>query len=430
MLRSSIPLLALLLAAPLAVDLIQSAPADEPAAVRQWPRWRGPHDQGSTRDAEYPAGWSDPKQVLWKTKLPGIGCSTPAVWSEQILLTSPADGQNAVLAFDWQGKLLWQTAVGPESPGKHRNGSGSNPSPVTDGRRVFVYFKSGDLAGLDLDGRLLWKTNLQQKFAKDTLYWDLGTSPVLTDRDVVVAVMHSGESYLAAFDQETGALHWKAARNYKTPVEGDHSYATPQYITSGGRRFLLVWGAEHLTAHSPDDGALLWTCEGFNPDQNGNWVSVASAVVAGDLAVVPYGRGSRLAAIRLDGTGDVTQTHRLWTRTDTGSFVPTPAIDGNRLYLVRDDGEVECIALDSGKTLWKDRFPKHRAKFYASPIVAGGKLYAPREDGVVFVAEVGEKFKLLSENDLGEHTIASPVPVGGKLLLRGEEHLWCIGNGP
>jgi outer membrane protein assembly factor BamB len=398
----------------------------EPAAERQWPRWRGPRDNGCARGGIYPTGWKDPKQIVWKAKLPGIGCSTPAVWNEQIFLTCPIEGHNAVMAFDWQGKVTWKAVFGPEVAGKHRNGSGCNPSPVTDGQHVYVYFKNGELAGLDFSGKILWKTNLQERFAKDTLYWDLGTSPALTEKSVIMAVMHTGQSYLAAFDKATGDLQWKIARNYTTPPEGDQSYSTPNVIERDGQQIIIVWGAEHLTAHAADDGRMLWTCGGFNPEENRNWVSVASAVIDGNVAIVPYGRGSRVTAVKLDGMGDVTETHRLWTRNDTGSFVPTPVIDDGRVYFVRDGGEVDCLDRDTGKTLWSDQFPKNRNKFYASPVIAGGKLYAPREDGVVFVADISDKFQLLSENDMGERVIASPVPVAGKLLIRGEENLFCI----
>jgi outer membrane protein assembly factor BamB len=405
------------------------ASAAELDSKRLWPSWRGPGQTGSTAEGTYLAEFDSTKNVLWKLKLPGIGCSTPVVWDEHILVTSPFDGLDAVMNFDWNGKLRWRTTIAPERPGRHRNGSGSNPSPVTDGRYVFVYFKSGNLAGLDFEGRLLWKTNLQERFAKDTLYWDLGTSPVLTKHLVIVAVMHKGESYLSAFDKESGNLEWKVARNYKTPVEGDHSYATPHVITRDGKEILIVWGAEHLTAHSIDDGKLIWSCGGFNPERKRNWVVVGSSVLAGDIAIVPYGRGSHLAGVRLGGEGDVTEKNRIWTRDDTGAFVPTPVVQDGKVYLLRDKGEVECIDSISGKTLWKGEFPKRgSAKYYASPVVAGGKMFAPREDGVLLVAGVDGKFEFLSQNDMGERLVASPVPVGNRMLIRGEEHLFCIGK--
>jgi outer membrane protein assembly factor BamB len=391
-----------------------------------WPRWRGPRDNGSTDVGRYPVKWDANSYLLWKVALPGKGCSTPVVWNQRIYVTAPVEGQDALLAFDGSGKLLWQTAFGPEFKGRHRNGSGCNPSPATDGQNLFVYFKSGNLAAVDMDGKLRWKTNLLERYGQLTLYWDYGSSPVLTEKDVVMAVMHHGESYLAAFDKFSGKLHWKVARNYETPVEGDHSYTTPLVIRHQGREALLVLGGERLTAHDADDGRTLWTCGDFNPDAKKNWVPVASPIVVGNMAIVPYGRGDRLHGVKLGGNGDVTKTHRLWRRDDSGAFVPTPAEYKGRVYVLRDKGELDCVDPATGKSFWTDALPRTKDKYYASPTLADGKLYAAREDGVVFVARVEGKFEVLSQNNMGEQMIGSPVPVANRLLLRGVNHLFCI----
>jgi outer membrane protein assembly factor BamB len=145
------------------------------------------------------------------------------------------------------------------------------------------------------------------------------------------------------------------------------------------------------------------------------------------MAVVPYGRGTCLHGIKLGGNGDVTETHRAWKRSDTGSFVPSPAEYQGRVYVLRDRGEIDCIDPATGKTLWSESLPKKSSSYYASPSVADGKIYAAREDGVIFVAGIDGKFKLLSENDMGERVIASPAPVADRLLIRGEKHLFCVG---
>lgn len=401
-----------------------AALASEPG---NWPRWRGSSDEGSAESGTYPVKWDASSGLLWKVALPGKGCSTPIVWDKHIYLTAPVGGEDAVLAFDWSGKPLWQITLGKGIAGKHGNGSGTNPSPATDGHGLFVCFKSTTLAALEFDGKPRWKTNLQERFGKLNLFWDACVSPVLTATDVVVAVLHHGDSYLAAFDKSTGDLHWKVARNYQTPSEGDHCYATPLLIQHEGREALLVWGGQHLTAHAAADGGLLWDCGDFNPDANDNWPAVASPVVADGIAVIPYGRGNRLHGIRLGGSGDVTASHRIWQRLDTGSFVPTPAVFKGRIYLLRDRGQVECIDPASGKTLWSGKLPNQSGGFYASPVVADGKLYAVSEDGMVFVVRLGDPFELISQNDMGEQIIASPVPVAGRILLRGEKHLFCIG---
>ena len=400
------------------------------ADQENWPHWRGPNDNGSTAQGTYPVKW-DSTNVLWKAPLPGKGCSTPVVWSRRIFLTAPVNGLDAALAFDWAGKPLWQRTFGREQPGKNRNGSGSNPSAATDGEGVFVYFKSGTLAALELGGRVRWQTNLVSAFGPVTLFWDQGTSPVLTEKTVVVVRMHHGDSWLAAFDKASGKLCWKVARNYETPIEGDQSYTSPVVIRHQDKEAVLVYGAEHVTAHDAADGRLLWSCGDFNPDSIQYWPTVAAPIIAGDVVVVAAGRSDRgrprLYGIRLGGKGDVTATHRAWKREDTGTFVPTPAEYKGRIYLLRDRGEIECLDPASGRTLWRDAFPKSSASYYASPVIAAGKLYAAREDGAVFVAQVEDKFQLLAENKLEERVIASPVPVSNRLLIRGEQHLFCVG---
>lgn len=401
------------------------------SASSAWPRWRGPADSGSTERGAFPVQFTEQNQV-WRAALPGRGCSTPIIWRQNVYLTAPVDGKDALLSYDDSGKQRWQAVFGPEDGGKHRNGSGCNASPVTDGDGVFVYFKSGTLAAVDLDGQVRWQTNLVERFGKVNLFWDHGTSPVLTKKHVIMARMHRGESWLAAFDKQSGRIAWKVARNYKTPVECDHGYSTPLVIQHNGKEALLVWGAEHLTIHDAKDGKVAWSCGNFNPDGNRLWPAIATPVIVGDVAVVAYGRNDRgkptLHGVRLKGSGDVTDSGHLWKRNDIGTFVPSPVAYKGRVYLVGDRGRVVCLDPASGKTVWQDRFPKNRAAFYASPLIANGKLYAPREDGVVFVAEVSDAgFKLLSENNMRESVIGSPVPVGNRLFLRGDKHLFCYG---
>jgi len=245
--------------------------------------------------------------------------------------------------------------------------------------------------------------------------------------------MHHGDSWLAAFDKASGELRWKVSRNYETPVEGDHSYGTPVVVQYRGQEALLAWGGQHVTLHDTSAGKVIWSSDGdFNPENKPNWPTVASPVVAREVVVVPFGRADRgqprLHGIKMAAAAKPGEAggKRLWKTEDTGTFVPTPAVYQGRVYIVRDRGEVDCIEPETGKVLWSDAFPKASANFYASPVIAGGKLYAAREDGVVFVASVKDKFELLAENNMGEHVIASPVPVANRLFIRGEQHLFCI----
>ncbi len=238
---------------------------------------------------------------------------------------------------------------------------------------------------------------------------------------------------MAAFDKVSGELTWKVDRNYSTPTECDHGYSTPLVIQHAGKEAILVWGAEHITIHDAEAGKLMWSCGNFNPEGNKLWPSIATPVMVNDMVVIAYGRNDRgqpkLHGIKVAGSGDVTATNHVWKREDVGTFVPTPVVYRGRVILVRDRGEVECIEPATGKTIWKDAFPKGRSSFYASPLIAGDKLYAPREDGMVFVASVAnDRFELLSENDMQEAVIGSPVPAFDRIFIRGEKHLFCVGE--
>jgi outer membrane protein assembly factor BamB len=401
------------------------------ATLADWPGWRGPDGSGSVGTGKYPVKW-DATNVLWKVALPGKGGSTPIVDRQRIYLTGPAEGQDAVMAFDFSGRRLWQTKLGTESKPKHQTlGSSANASPATDGKGLFVYFRSGNFAALEFDGTVRWKINLTERFGKDQLFWDQGTSPVVTDQHVVLARMHTGESWLAGFDKASGELRWQQARNYTTPVENNNGYSTPLPFRHEGKPALLVWGGDHLTAHAAADGKLLWSCGGFNPEGTGYWPAIACPVIVGDMAVVPVGRDdranqARIHGIRLGGQGDVTTTQRAWKREDVGVFVTSLAAYQGRVYLLRHRGGVVCLDPANGKTVWSGAFPENKSPYYASPVIANGILYAAREDGVVFAARVGEKFEVLGENPMGERIVASPVPVANRLLLRGDRHLFCV----
>lgn len=411
--------------------LVVGSTAYSVRAADNWPQWRGPRADGVAADGDYPSEFSSAVGVAWKVALPGAGSSTPAVWGDSIFVTCGIGGQDGVVCYGLDGSERWRRQLGPERPGRHRNGSGSNPSPVTDGKRVIVYFKSGTLACFDFSGRELWRTNLQERYGADTLWWDLGTSPVLAGDRVIVAVLQADESYVVALDSATGKELWKVPRNFDRPQESDQAYTTPEVANIDGKNQLVVWGADHLTGYDVATGNMLWQCGGFNPDDKPMWRVIASPAIAGEVAVVPFGRGDFLAGIRLGGEGDITETGRLWEKQGRGlgADVPAPAVSNGRAYVLGDSGRVSCLETKTGEEIWTADLPRSRSKFFASPVLAGDKMYAAREDGMVFVGRVQDNgFELLAENDMGEMIIAVPVPIRGGLLVRGREHLFRIAS--
>ena len=398
--------------------------------AEDWPSWRGPTHEGSRGGADYPTKWS-PDSVAWKVALPGKGASCPIVWKGKIYVTSPDQGIDTVLAFDLEGKELWKRALGKEGAPKHKKlGTSSNASPVTDGEGIYVYFKSGTLAALEMDGSVRWQRNLTEEFGAEKLYWDQGSSPTLVGDVLILPRLHGGDSWVGGFETKTGKLKWKQERNYEVPAENDNGYTTPVPFQHEGKDAVLIWCSDHLTAHSVEDGSVLWECGGFNPQSMKLWPHIATPVISGNMVVVPVGRDDRkqgsVHAVKLGGKGNVSESHHAWMRDDFGVFVASPVAYQEKVYLLRNKGGVVCLDPTSGEPSWEEEFPRSADSYYASPVVAGGVLYAARQDGVVFTAKVGDKFEFLGENPMGEQILATPVPFDGKVLLRGEKHLFCV----
>ncbi len=417
--------------------------------VPAWPNWRGAGLDGVAsgdgyvtewQAAEDDAGGADAHQqnIMWRVALPGLGASTPAVWGDAIVVTCGIDGKDAVISLDRDGKERWRQTLGTERPAKHKKATGANSSPVTDGTHVWVYFKSGELACLKLaDGAVVWKTNLQERFGADTLWWDLGTSPVLTKKAIIVAVMQEGPSYLVAFDRATGEMLWKQDRMLDAPKEATQSYSTPLVLAGDASKgepaeLLVVLGADHVTAHDAADGREIWRVGGLNPTQDGFFRSIASPVAVADLIIAPYARGNSITAIRRGGKGDVTQSHVAWVRSDVGSDVPTPAAKDDRIVVCSDKGRVVSLDAATGKTLWEKELPKNRNAYSASPVIAQGRVIVTREDGVSYVIPLprdgeGEP-DILGTGSVEEMTVATPVCVDRRIFLRTHDALWCLGS--
>ncbi|QDT02835.1 outer membrane biogenesis protein BamB [Rubripirellula lacrimiformis] len=412
----------------------QSAHADG-----SWPQWRGSSQNGVAEGTDFPLEWNESDGIAWKTPLPGKGSSTPVVAGQTAYLTSGIEGQNVLMAIDTNsGQIQWQTEMGPDRGNKHKKGGGSNPSPVVDGDQIIAYFRSGDLGCVSSDGKIVWQVNLQDLYGEDTLWWDLGSSPMLTKSAVVVAVMQSGPSYLVAFDRNSGDELWKQDRMLGAPEEAAQSYSTPIAVTVGDKPAIAVLGADHLTLHSADDGHLLGKVGGFNPTNHKFFRSISSPAAEGKYIVCPYSRGETLTTVDAELVAAGRERDAVvWFRDDIGSDVPTPAIRDGRVYLVSDGkttrGTVSCLDIQTGKTIWSTQVPKSRISFSSSPLVAGDHLYVTGEDGTTHVIGPlsSPEPKVVASNELDDDepfTVASPVPLGQSLLIRTKSNLYRVGG--
>jgi outer membrane protein assembly factor BamB len=397
------------------------------ATADNWPAWRGPQGNNVVLGTGFPVSWGESDNIAWKVKLPGWGTSTPVIWDDRIFVTCADEdnNKNALLCLDRKGNQLWRADFGAIVQSRNRKAGGANPSPATDGTHVFAYYKSGDLACVEFDGNTVWKKNLQAQFGRDRLNWDLGTSPILTDDFVVIAVMHAGPSYVVAFEKRTGKVAWKQDRDLGAPAEARDSYSTPIVVKHGEQEYVTVLGADHVTTYAASDGKELWRVGGLNPEQRVNFRSIASPVVFDEMVFAPYARGATLTAIHWPKTAGA-EAEVAWTVRGNSADVPCPVATDGKVYVCGDRGDVSCLDAESGDVIWEERLPRNRYPFSSSPVIAGGKLYATREDGTTFVLELSNPPKLIATNVLRENTYATPVFVDGQIFLRTSAYLFCI----
>ena len=398
------------------------------ASADDWPQWRGVNGRGAVAENKAPKQLDADKNLLWKTDLPGPGASTPMVWDGRIVVTCEIDGHDGVVCYDQAGREKWRHVFGPTITSRHRSASGCNPSPVTEGQLVYVYYKSGTLAALTLSGELRWQINVQKLYGKSTLLWDLGTSPVMTTKGLVIAVMQNDDSYVLCLDKKTGKKIWRGARKVISYEESYDAYTTPSIARVDGVETIVTWGGDHVVGHCAETGKQLWQAGGYNPEKAVHWRVIASAVVIDGIAVAPFGRGHYLVGVKLGGSGDVTESNTVWVKDGVGADVPTPAARDGRVYVLGDRGHVTCLEATSGDVHWAERLPSGASKFYASPLLAGDRLYCIASKGLVYCGRVTDKgLTNVVETRIQDSILASPIVVDDQILIRGRKALYCFG---
>jgi outer membrane protein assembly factor BamB len=238
--------------------------------------------------------------------------------------------------------------------------------------------------------------------------------------------MHTSDpSYVLRIEKNTGKTVWRVERRTPAISESPDSYTTPTLSRVKGKLELIIVGGDWLTGHDLTTGKELWRATGFNPTNNPNFRTIASAVTYEDIVFAPT-RERPLQAYRAGGSGDVTASHRLWSF-DHGPDVPTPVTDGKYFWSVNDRGIAYCLDAKTGAEIWGGQRIK-AGTYSASPVLADGKIYITNEDGVTTVMTAGPKFEVLAENNLDDYTLSSIAVSEGQLFLRTAKALWCIGQ--
>jgi outer membrane protein assembly factor BamB len=399
------------------------------ALADNWPQWRGPFLNGLSSEKNLPTRWSTEENVAWKIAMPSWTGATPIIWGERIFL-NVAEGDNLVL---WcvdrkKGDLLWKKHLSAGNT-KMRKQNMSSPSPVSDGKNVWVMTGTGILKAFDFTGAELWARDVQKDYGRFGLNWGYASSPLLFEDALFVQVLHGmrthDPSYVMRIDKNTGKTVWKVERPTQAIRESPDSYTTPALLKNGKNVEIVITGGDCVTGHDPATGKELWRANGLNPDNNPNYRIVASPVVFENIVYAPT-REKPLLAIRGGGRGDVTESHKLWAFTH-GPDVPTPVTDGKYFYVVDDRGIMWCLDARTGQVIWGPQRIKP-GTYSSSPVLADDKLYLTNEDGLTTVLKAGPKFEVLAENNLNDYTLSSPAISDGQIFIRTAQYLYCIGK--
>ena len=393
--------------------------------AENWPVWRGPRLDGTSVEKNVPIHWSGsgatgPSNLLWKTELPGNGHASPIVWQDRVFTVAvlPDKEARVLLCFDRDtGKRLWQASV-LRSPleRKHSLNSHASSTPATDGSQIYVTFLDHQemvVAAFDFEGRQKWLV----RPGGFTSMHGFCSSPILFEEKVIVNGDHDGDSYLVALDRRTGKTLWKVARENKT-----RSYCVPLIRELSGRTQMILSGDKCVASYDPHNGRRHWIIDG--PTEQ----FVASVVYnegAGLLFVTGGYPEHHILAVKPDGTGNITSTDKIVWRSNRGvSYVPSPISEGDYFLVVSDSGVAHCFEAKTGKIAWQERMGEH----HASLVSANGLVYFLNDNGVTHVVRPGPAYDLVARNELGERTFASPAISDGRLLLRGDRHLFCLGK--
>jgi outer membrane protein assembly factor BamB len=406
-----------------------------PSSAADWMQFRGPGGSASSEETGLPVTWSDDENLVWKTKLPGLGSSCPVTVGERIFLTcysgygesqedpgEQKDLMRHVVCLDRKtGKIAWQKDLEPQLP-ESQYGTGNNgwhgyatSTPASDGQRVYVFFGRSGVYCFDLAGKELWHADVGSR----TNGWGSGTSPVLYENLVIVnASVESGS--LVALNKMTGKQVWQAAG-----VRG--AWNSPVLVESPGGKTEVVLSLPgnplgKLVGYDADDGKELWRCDGI---QDGGYVCPTVIAHKGVVYAIG-GRRNTAVAVKAGGRGEVEE---LW-RANKGSNVCSPVYHDGHLYWLHDrQGTAYCLNAETGKVVYEERLRVRPGVVYASGIVADGKLYYVSQHSGTLVLAAKPKLELLATNKFEDdaRTNASPVVDNGRLLIRSDKYLYCVG---
>lgn len=417
-------------------------------AAHEWPQWRGPDFDGSTDAINLPDK-IDAAHPAWVVQLPGAGNGSPIVFGDRVFVSCVDPQSSKLLGLCLSradGKVLWSKEIGLGYAHSDRNNAAS-PSAVTDGKSVYFYFATGDLAAFDVDGKPLWQRNIQKDHGVFNVLWIYSSSPLLYKGKLYIQVLHRNvaavglkggtggvDSYLLAIDPATGKDIWKVIRPTDAMVESRESYATPTPFEHDGRSEIVLVGGDCVTCHDAETGKEIWRAGGWNPEHLHDRRMVPSTTVdaADGLVFACVPKGGPVLAITKGGSGDVTETAYAWKSdpkpTGISSDVCVPLFYRGSLYVLNGEKKsLHCLDPKTGKEKWAGDFGG-RVVFRASPTAGDGKIYCMNENGEVWVI-AADAFKILSQTSLEQKPSRGSIALtDGMAIIRSGDKLFGFGK--
>lgn len=417
------------------------------AQAADWPQFRGPDGDGRSAARGLPTAWGGFRRPHWQTTIPGQGWSSPVVYGDRIWLTSaeqlalsseelekklaasPAQGAGfqahasvTLLALEIDaksGEILRQIELAKVSdpPAIHASNSYASPTPVIDGERLYCHF--GGLGTFCLDatsGEVLWK----RVFEFDEITGP-GSSPLLWQDRLILPCDGADRQFVVALDKKTGQTLWETPRPAISAADDKlrRAFSTPLAISSSGHTQVVIPGAQWVASYDPTSGAELWRVnigEGH--------ATAPRPVAMGELVFFCTGfMNPQLWAVRIDGSGDVTDSHVVWKYTRQVPEISSPVVAGDHLLFVSPLGVLTCLDAKTGKLVWQHRLG---GNYSASPLFADGKLYVTSEEGLTTVIAPGTEYRDFARNQLFGQTKASIAIHGSSLIVRTDPVLYCI----
>ena len=397
--------------------------------AQDWPQFLGPDGRAQSGET-VPIQWSESENLLWKFDLPGGGSSSPIIVGQQVFVTCYSDNKNSIRRYavcldKATGKQLWAKQFDADyredaySGYLTEHGYASN-TPVSDGQNLFVFFGKGGVHAFDLEGNELWSVDVGKDSSNRR--WGSAASLVLFENTVIVNAAEESRAIIA-LDKATGKEVWRQSAEML-----ELAYGTPRLVSVGDDQHELVISVpEEIWGLNPKSGKLKWSA--VTP-MTGN---VTPSVIVDDQTVYSFGgyQSSGSVAVRAGGKGDVTQSLIKWT-SRSSSYVATPLLYQDRFYWIDDRGIASCTSAEDGTVVYQARVKNLTGRpVYASPVLIGKNIYVVTRQFGTIVYPPGKAFEPIAQNVIkGDETDfnASPAVSQGKLYLRSNQSLYCIGE--